>query len=58
MSVLSFFSSSSEGEANADQILSATEKIILIFFLAVIIIMTVLGNLLVMVAVCKDRQLR
>ncbi|XP_041109708.1 5-hydroxytryptamine receptor 4 [Polyodon spathula] len=49
---------SSEGGANADQILSAAEKIILTVFLVVVIIMTVLGNLLVMVAVCKDRQLR
>ena len=31
---------------------------ILTVFLTVIIIMTVLGNLLVMVALCKDRHLR
>ncbi|XP_069753888.1 5-hydroxytryptamine receptor 4 isoform X2 [Narcine bancroftii] len=34
------------------------QKTILITFLSAIMIMTILGNLLVMVAVCKDRQLR
>ncbi|XP_032885473.1 5-hydroxytryptamine receptor 4 [Amblyraja radiata] len=37
---------------------SMVQKTILITFLSAIIIMTILGNLLVMVAVCKDRQLR
>ncbi|XP_062410256.1 5-hydroxytryptamine receptor 4 [Sardina pilchardus] len=39
-------------------VLNSLEKIVLTLFLAVIIVMTVLGNLLVMVALCKDRQLR
>ncbi|XP_041915323.1 5-hydroxytryptamine receptor 4 isoform X2 [Alosa sapidissima] len=39
-------------------VLNSLERIILTLFLAVIIVMTVLGNLLVMVALCKDRQLR
>ncbi|XP_015194474.1 5-hydroxytryptamine receptor 4 isoform X2 [Lepisosteus oculatus] len=47
---------SRNGEVNAE--LSPAERIILTIFLAFIIIMTVLGNLLVMVALCKDRQLR
>uniref|UniRef100_A0A667YR43 5-hydroxytryptamine receptor 4 n=1 Tax=Myripristis murdjan TaxID=586833 RepID=A0A667YR43_9TELE len=34
------------------------EKIVLTIFLSIIIIMTVFGNLLVMVALCKDRHLR
>ncbi|XP_066566964.1 5-hydroxytryptamine receptor 4 [Amia ocellicauda] len=49
---------SSDGEVNAENILSPAERIILTVFLAVIITMTVLGNLLVMVALCRDRQLR
>uniref|UniRef100_A0A3B3QIA7 5-hydroxytryptamine receptor 4 n=1 Tax=Paramormyrops kingsleyae TaxID=1676925 RepID=A0A3B3QIA7_9TELE len=36
----------------------STSKIVLSVFLAAIIVLTVLGNLLVMVALCKDRQLR
>ncbi|XP_076140724.1 5-hydroxytryptamine receptor 4 [Alosa pseudoharengus] len=39
-------------------VLNSLERTILTLFLAVIIVMTVLGNLLVMVALCKDRQLR
>lgn len=38
--------------------LNSLERIVLTLFLATIIVMTVLGNLLVMVALCKDRQLR
>eukprot|EP00062_Callorhinchus_milii_P025660 gi/632986882/ref/XP_007910485.1/ PREDICTED: 5-hydroxytryptamine receptor 4 isoform X2 [Callorhinchus milii] len=38
--------------------LSMLQKTVLITFLAAVMMMTVLGNLLVMVAVCKDRQLR
>ncbi|XP_073431281.1 5-hydroxytryptamine receptor 4 isoform X1 [Dendrobates tinctorius] len=34
------------------------EKIVLITFITTVILMTILGNLLVMVAVCRDRQLR
>ncbi|XP_015205509.1 5-hydroxytryptamine receptor 4 isoform X2 [Lepisosteus oculatus] len=37
---------------------SVVERIVLITFLSLVMLMTVLGNLLVMVAVCKDRQLR
>jgi 5-hydroxytryptamine receptor 4 len=44
--------------ANTEQVLNSLERIILAIFLTIIIIMTVLGNLLVMVALCKDRQLR
>ncbi|XP_078144562.1 5-hydroxytryptamine receptor 4 [Centroberyx gerrardi] len=40
------------------QVLSSLEKIVLTIFLSIIIIMTVFGNLLVMVALCKDRHLR
>ncbi|XP_066502258.1 5-hydroxytryptamine receptor 4 isoform X2 [Hoplias malabaricus] len=48
-------------EDSVDEVVTAhipLERIVLTFFLATIIIMTVLGNLLVMVALCKDRQLR
>ncbi|KAG7476678.1 hypothetical protein MATL_G00085380 [Megalops atlanticus] len=45
-------------EVNAEHILNHAERIILSIFLATLIIMTVLGNLLVMVALCKDRHLR
>ncbi|XP_043925282.1 5-hydroxytryptamine receptor 4 [Protopterus annectens] len=34
------------------------ERTVLISFLSAVILMTILGNLLVMVAVCRDRQLR
>ncbi|XP_010875592.1 5-hydroxytryptamine receptor 4 isoform X2 [Esox lucius] len=43
---------------NAEHVLNSLERVILTVFLAIIIIMTVLGNLLVMVALCKDRNLR
>lgn len=36
----------------------SVEKVVLLTFLAVVILMAILGNLLVMVAVCRDRQLR
>ncbi|XP_017568801.2 5-hydroxytryptamine receptor 4 isoform X1 [Pygocentrus nattereri] len=45
-------------EVVTEHIFNPLERIVLTFFLATIIIMTVLGNLLVMVALCKDRQLR
>ncbi|XP_035247016.1 5-hydroxytryptamine receptor 4 isoform X2 [Anguilla anguilla] len=45
-------------EVNPEQVLNPAERIILSVFLATLIIMTVLGNLLVMVALCKDRHLR
>lgn len=41
-----------------DEFLSSLETTVLSFFLSVIIVMTVFGNLLVMVALCKDRHLR
>ncbi|KAF7473529.1 hypothetical protein GHT09_015880 [Marmota monax] len=34
------------------------EKVLLLTFLSAVILMAILGNLLVMVAVCRDRQLR
>uniref|UniRef100_A0A674H320 5-hydroxytryptamine receptor 4 n=1 Tax=Taeniopygia guttata TaxID=59729 RepID=A0A674H320_TAEGU len=34
------------------------EKIVLLSFISAVILMAILGNLLVMVAVCRDRQLR
>nr|XP_032650279.1 5-hydroxytryptamine receptor 4 isoform X3 [Chelonoidis abingdonii]XP_032650280.1 5-hydroxytryptamine receptor 4 isoform X3 [Chelonoidis abingdonii] len=43
--------SSSEG-------FGVAEKIALLTFISAVILMTILGNLLVMVAVCRDRQLR
>ncbi|KAJ8287075.1 hypothetical protein GJAV_G00046740 [Gymnothorax javanicus] len=45
-------------EVNAEHILNPVERIVLSIFLAALIIMTVLGNLLVMVALCRDRHLR
>ncbi|XP_037340104.1 5-hydroxytryptamine receptor 4 [Pungitius pungitius] len=45
-------------EQQKQEFLSLLETIVLILFLSVIIIMTVFGNLLVMVALCKDRHLR
>lgn len=41
-----------------EEFLSSLETTVLSFFLSVIIVMTVCGNLLVMVALCKDRHLR
>lgn len=41
-----------------EELLSSLETTVLSFFLSVIIVMTVFGNLLVMVALCKDRHLR
>ncbi|RMB96565.1 hypothetical protein DUI87_26629 [Hirundo rustica rustica] len=43
--------SSSEG-------FGVAEKILLLSFISAVILMAILGNLLVMVAVCRDRQLR
>ncbi|NWW74215.1 5HT4R protein, partial [Climacteris rufus] len=43
--------SSSEG-------FGVAEKIVLLSFISAVILMAILGNLLVMVAVCRDRQLR
>lgn len=34
------------------------KRMALICFLSLVMLMSILGNLLVMVAVCKDRQLR
>lgn len=38
--------------------LNSLETTVLTVFLCIIIVMTVFGNLLVMVALCKDRHLR
>ncbi|KAI1881983.1 hypothetical protein AGOR_G00245830 [Albula goreensis] len=43
---------------NKEHLLNPAERVVLSIFLAILIIMTVLGNLLVMVALCKDRHLR
>ncbi|XP_078267236.1 5-hydroxytryptamine receptor 4 isoform X2 [Rhinoraja longicauda] len=51
-------SARSDGKPHGTPGFSMVQKTILITFLSAIIIMTILGNLLVMVAVCKDRQLR
>ncbi|KAJ0015470.1 hypothetical protein NQD34_009090, partial [Periophthalmus magnuspinnatus] len=48
----------SEEQREHPEFLSSVEKIVLTIFLSIIIIMTVFGNLLVMVALCKDRHLR
>lgn len=40
------------------EFLSSLETTVLTFFLSAVIVMTVFGNLLVMVALCKDRHLR
>lgn len=37
---------------------SMPTRMVLICFLSLVMLMSILGNLLVMVAVCKDRQLR
>ncbi|XP_056289216.1 5-hydroxytryptamine receptor 4 isoform X2 [Pseudoliparis swirei] len=41
-----------------EEFLRSLETIVLTIFLSIIIVMTVFGNLLVMVALCKDRHLR
>ncbi|MFT7815326.1 5-hydroxytryptamine receptor 4-like [Arapaima gigas] len=46
------------GKVSTEHALNPVERIILTIFLTAIIILTILGNLLVMVALCKDRQLR
>ncbi|XP_055036760.2 5-hydroxytryptamine receptor 4 isoform X1 [Misgurnus anguillicaudatus] len=45
-------------EDASKHIFNPLERITLSIFLVIIIIMTALGNLLVMVAICKDRKLR
>ena len=52
-SVFCFHMSSSSSEG-----FGSVEKVVLLTFLSVVILMAILGNLLVMVAVCRDRQLR
>lgn len=46
------------GQQEQQEFVSSLETIALTIFLSLIIIMTVFGNLLVMVALCKDRHLR
>uniref|UniRef100_A0A4X1T359 5-hydroxytryptamine receptor 4 n=1 Tax=Sus scrofa TaxID=9823 RepID=A0A4X1T359_PIG len=41
-----------------DEGFGSVEKVVLLTFVSAVILMAVLGNLLVMVAVCRDRQLR
>lgn len=53
ISVFCFHMSSSSSEG-----FGSVEKVVLLTFLSVVILMAILGNLLVMVAVCRDRQLR
>ncbi|XP_068608862.1 5-hydroxytryptamine receptor 4 [Brachionichthys hirsutus] len=45
-------------EQHQHEFLASLETILLTIFLSIIIIMTAFGNLLVMVALCKDRHLR
>ncbi|XP_068191671.1 5-hydroxytryptamine receptor 4 [Antennarius striatus] len=45
-------------EQHQQEFLASLETIVLTIFLSIIIIMTAFGNLLVMVALCKDRHLR
>lgn len=47
-----------EQQEQQQELLSSLETIVLTIFLSIIIIMTVFGNLLVMVALCRDRHLR
>ncbi|MGH0121865.1 UNVERIFIED_CONTAM: hypothetical protein FKN15_067161 [Acipenser sinensis] len=49
---------STEAELRAVPSYGVVERIALISFFSLVMLMTVLGNLLVMVAVCRDRQLR
>ncbi|XP_032449906.1 5-hydroxytryptamine receptor 4 [Lynx canadensis] len=43
---------------NSKEGFGSVEKVVLLTFLSAVILMAILGNLLVMVAVCRDRQLR
>ncbi|XP_063044750.1 5-hydroxytryptamine receptor 4 [Engraulis encrasicolus] len=43
---------------SSSSVQSNDERVALLVFLSLIMLMSILGNLLVMVAVCKDRQLR
>ncbi|KAM4527385.1 5-hydroxytryptamine receptor 4 isoform 1-T2 [Odontesthes bonariensis] len=47
-----------QGQEEQQEFLNLLVTILLTIFLSIIIIMTVFGNLLVMVALCKDRHLR
>ncbi|KAI4584413.1 hypothetical protein MJG53_007692 [Ovis ammon polii x Ovis aries] len=44
--------------SSAKEGFKSVEKVVLLTFLSAVILMAILGNLLVMVAVCRDRQLR
>ncbi|XP_028668737.2 5-hydroxytryptamine receptor 4 isoform X1 [Erpetoichthys calabaricus] len=50
--------SNTEAETHVVPSDNVAERIVLITFLSLVMLMTILGNLLVMVAVCRDRQLR
>ncbi|XP_051537394.1 5-hydroxytryptamine receptor 4-like isoform X1 [Myxocyprinus asiaticus] len=58
MAIASDSTDDSVDEIVSKHIFNPVERITLSIFLVAIIIMTALGNLLVMVALCKDRQLR
>ncbi|GAA6099200.1 5-hydroxytryptamine receptor 4 isoform X1 [Tachysurus ichikawai] len=45
-------------EVDTNESNGMAKRVALISFLSLVMLMSVLGNLLVMVAVCKDRQLR
>ncbi|XP_028630068.1 5-hydroxytryptamine receptor 4 isoform X3 [Grammomys surdaster] len=47
-----------DANVSSNEGFGSVEKVLLLTFLAVVILMAILGNLLVMVAVCRDRQLR
>ncbi|XP_008301276.1 5-hydroxytryptamine receptor 4 [Stegastes partitus] len=47
-----------QDQQEQEEFLNSVETVVLTIFLSIIIIMTVFGNLLVMVALCKDRHLR
>ncbi|XP_042106575.1 5-hydroxytryptamine receptor 4 isoform X1 [Ovis aries] len=47
-----------DANVSAKEGFKSVEKVVLLTFLSAVILMAILGNLLVMVAVCRDRQLR
>ncbi|XP_064423011.1 5-hydroxytryptamine receptor 4 [Latimeria chalumnae] len=49
---------SNEGELHQAKSFSLAERTVLIAFLSAVMLIAIFGNILVMVAVCKDRQLR
>ncbi|XP_030678552.1 5-hydroxytryptamine receptor 4 isoform X1 [Nomascus leucogenys] len=47
-----------DANVSSEEGFGSVEKVVLLMFLSTVILMAILGNLLVMVAVCWDRQLR